>query len=252
MILDCQHVSIVKEHIKILDEINFIAQPGKVLAICGPNGAGKSTLLRVLAGAERPHRGKVILTSSDGRVWDSGHAKSIPVIAFVPEDTAVPFAYSMGRFPYHRGTPSQRDWAKVDAAIARAGIDDIGERSILKCSSGERRKAMLARAIATDSELMIFDELAANLDVRSQLDMLKVLRDLAHTEKKNIIVSIHELSLARSWADDTLILDDSKQIAFGEARDTLDPKLISDVFKVDAEVLTDSQGVATFSLRIPN
>ncbi len=251
MTVSCKHLSIIKGDHQILTDINFFLDTGSFLALVGPNGSGKTTLLRCLAGAESKYSG----TIDYGQKVLGKKRPSRPrtLVAYVPEDTSPPFGYSaldiviMGRFPYHRGTPTAADRKIALDALAKVGLASIKDQSITSMSTGEKRKTMLARALASQADVMILDELVANLDVLGQLEVIEILKNLCADEKKIVILSIHDLSLAKQASNQCLVLKNSLQLAFGDTASVLTPTLITGTFGVRAEDVTNSQGTVGLS-----
>ena len=230
----------------LLAGINFAVPAGSFVSLLGPNGSGKTTLMRCLAGCDANHSGTVEFFSDEHR--GAVNSSTGCTVVFVPEDTAVPFAFSaldialMGRFPHHRGNPTKLDKSLAMAALEKVGIESLSNQSILSMSTGERRKTMLARALASDAEIMLLDELIANLDILAQLEVINLLQRLCSEEKKTILLSLHDLSIAKKSTDLALILNRSQQVAFGPVNDVMTPSLIFNTFGVRSEEVRNAGG----------
>jgi iron complex transport system ATP-binding protein len=254
----CRNLAVKKKGKSLLSEISFAVPAGGFVSLLGPNGSGKTTLMRCLAGCESHYSGIIEFPFEDkaGGVKSASH----PSVAFVPEDTSIPFPFSafdialMGRFPQHRGNPTKQDRTRAMEALEKVGISSLYNQSAMSMSTGERRKTMLARALASDAEIMLLDELVANLDILAQLEVVTLLKRLCTEEKKTIILSLHDLSIAVQATPLALILKNSRQVAFGPVGEILTSKLILDVFGVQSEEFVDSRGAVNliFKLKTPD
>jgi iron complex transport system ATP-binding protein len=222
-----------------LSEIGFEATGGELIALVGPNGAGKSSLLRLCAGLLQPATGKVEL--------DAAALHGLPAqqraqrIAYLPPDGAsawpmpVRRIVALGRVPHLK--PLRRltgeDEAAIDKALARAGIVDLAARPFDQLSSGERARVLLARALATQADLILLDEPTAALDPRHQLGVMEILRAEA-SQGALVIVAAHALDLVARYADRAILMQDGRIIADGPPSLSLSEALIAEVFGVVA------------------
>lgn len=221
---------------EVLCGVSLDLAPGSVLAVLGPNGAGKSTLLRCLAGALRPE-GRVEL---DGRpLADIPPAARARLMAYVPQHIAprLPFtvfeAVLMGRRPYLSWRPRAEDLDAAWLALERLGLAELAGREFSELSGGQRQKAALARALAQDSRLLIMDEPTSSLDLRHQLEVMALLRELAETEGRGVALAVHDLNLAARHADRVLLLRAGRVFAQGAPEDALTPEALAQVFGVE-------------------
>lgn len=226
----------------VLEGVSLSLAPGEVLAVLGPNGAGKSTLLRCLAGA---------LTSSS-RVRFSGGVEllgralaDIPaterarLIAYVPQHIPprLPFTIFetvlMGRRPYLSWRPRPEDLDAVWRALGRLGLAELAEREYGEISGGQRQKVALARALAQESRLLVMDEPTSSLDLKHQLEVMALLRQLAEEEGRGVALAVHDLNLAARFASRTLLLCRGRVAACGPPAEVLTESAIREVFGVE-------------------
>jgi iron complex transport system ATP-binding protein len=221
----------------ILRGISAQFDKGQVIAIVGPNGAGKSTLLACLAGLLKPNAGAAILdgtpvTALPGRT----RARRIAFLAQTPEiawDVDVRTFVGLGRTP-HLGAfgPSEGDRATIDAAVAAAGLEAFADRPVTRMSGGERARALIARALAGETDWLLADEPLTGLDPGHALDALALFRRMAHDEGKGVVVTLHDLNLAARFADRVLVLNEGA-LAIDAASDVaLTPEILSEVYGV--------------------
>jgi len=221
----------------ILRRITAAFDKGRVIAIVGPNGAGKSTLLACLAGLLKPDAGAAIL---DGRpvaaLPGRLRARRIAFLAQTPEiawDVDVRAFIGLGRTP-HLGAfgPSDGDRAAIEAAIAAAGLEAFADRPVTRMSGGERARALIARALAGETDWLLADEPLTGLDPGHALDALALFRRLAHDRGKGVIVTLHDLNLAARFADRVLVLNDGTLAIDAAPEVALTPKILSEVYGV--------------------
>ncbi|WP_421083894.1 heme ABC transporter ATP-binding protein [Rothia nasimurium] len=225
---------------QILSDINLDVTPGQVLALIGPNGAGKSTLLAILAGDTAPDTGQVIL---EGRPLTSYKPLELArKRAMLLQKTSVAFSYTvgqvveMGRAPW-RGTEQEaEDIAAVTAALDSTDTAHLAGRDVRTLSGGEAGRAHLARVLAQSTPLIFLDEPTAALDIRHQEQTLTLARQAAQ-QGAAVVVVLHDLDLAASYADRIVLLANGQIRADGEPAQVLTGDLLSEVYDYPIEVL---------------
>lgn len=222
----------------VLIGLDLEVQPGGLTILVGPNGAGKSTLLQCLCGLLKPGAGERFL---NGKPLESYKVHELArELAWVPTHQQIPFELKcidivlLGRFPMHQGFPGKADHRKASEAMSRLEIADFKERPFQSLSSGEQKKVMIARALASDAPLFIFDEPCANLDIAAAIQLLKVLKELAG-QGKTILVAIHDLALARRFGDEIIVLSDRRVRYQGPPAAAFREDLMTEVFKVQRQ-----------------
>ena len=212
--------------------VDLDAHRGEVLAILGPNGAGKSTLLRAIAGL-LPARGDVEVDGAPVSSW-SGSTRATR-IAYVPQRSElaamlpVERVVAQGRYAHgHDGVARRRT---VDA-MRRADVLHFAERPFPRLSVGEQRRVLVARALATDAPLLLFDEPTASLDVGHALSLLALLRELA-ADGHAVVVVLHPLDEAARFTDRAVLLDEGRVAASGPTREVLRPGPVRAVYGVE-------------------
>jgi iron complex transport system ATP-binding protein len=222
-----------------LDDVTFELPPRGLVAVAGPNGAGKSTLLGILAGLREPYRGSCQYRNKELSAWKRREfARSV---AFLPQSSRIEFPFTaeevvfMGRTPYARGwLESAEDQAAVQHAMQVTETVDFGARDFRTLSGGERQRVLLASALAQQPETLLLDEPATFLDLKHQLSMYRLLRELA---KNVLIVTVtHDLNLALQFSDHMLLLDRGRLAGEGATADVLKPEQIKTVFGVRAQL----------------
>ena len=197
---------------------------GELICLMGPNGAGKSTLLRSISSLQKPLSGKLFLEGQDLTKMSSGDlAKKISVVLTnrVDSNLTVYKLVSMGRYPYTNwtGKMTEKDQALIQEAIIRTGMKELIKRPLYQLSDGERQKAMIARALAQDTAIILLDEPSAHLDIPNKLELLSLLRKLSRESDKGILLSIHDLDAALQIADKIWLMDEQGKVLQGIPED---------------------------------
>jgi iron complex transport system ATP-binding protein len=180
---------------------------GEFVCLLGPNGAGKSTLIRTLAGMQKPLAGEIRLsgkTMSD--ITPRERARAVSVVLTEVMSSGVMDAYSLvslGRHPYSGwfGGLTGQDRERIDWSIDAVGARPLANRQVSELSDGERQKISIARALAQEAKLMLLDEPTAYLDLPRRVELMSILRNLAHQENLALLLSTHDLDLALRFAD---------------------------------------------------
>jgi iron complex transport system ATP-binding protein len=241
MKLEARSLTVRRGGRNIVDDVSLTATSGELVAIVGANGAGKSTLLSVLAGLLRPDAGEICL---DGRALREISARELARRrAYLPQSPRCEWPISVERLVALGLTPSlpaigampRAYQEKIDATLQACDLTARREQPATTLSGGELARAMLARALVGDPELLIVDEPIAGLDPKHALDAISRLRKLAEAGKL-VIVSLHDLTLAARYATRLIAMLDGCVAADGPVSATLTAGLLRDIFDVDAKV----------------
>jgi len=235
---------------RVLDAIDLRLRGGEMVALLGPNGAGKSSLLRCVTGAARPAAGTVLV---DGVPVDEFERGTLARrMAVVPGQTVVGFPMrveelvALGRVPHEHPLlgPRGADRAAIGAAIERVGIGHLRAREVRELSLGERQLAVLAMAVAQGARLLLLDEPTVHLDLRHQVAVMELLRDLSVRDGVTVLAVLHDVTLASHFAPRLVLLDGGRLIADGPPAEVLTAERIRDVYGVDpALVMTPTSRV---------
>jgi iron complex transport system ATP-binding protein len=244
-LIDVEDVSVSLGGASVLQNVSATVPEGQFVGLIGPNGAGKTTLLRTMSGVLAPDAGRVTIDGDEVAALSS--KASSRRVAVVPQDTTVSFDFSveqvveMGRHPYRSrfGGGSADDRRIVDHAMERVDVARFADRSIGSISGGERQRAILARALAQDTSVLLLDEPTASLDVTRQVETLSLVRELV-AEGKTAVAAIHDLDLAARFCDELLLLSDGEIVASGPPDRVLDGDTVSAAFDGRAVVGHDA------------
>jgi len=197
---------------QLLEDISCVVGEGQWCTVVGPNGAGKTTLLNAIAGTHRPTSGTVNIDGHD--VHALGERERAGRVAFVPQTPIIPAGMSvasyvlLGRIATTgvMRAPSTSDRALVDNVLDRLALRALAERDVATLSGGERQRAVIARALAQNTTTVILDEPTTGLDIRHQMDVLKLLHVEVRECVLTVIASLHDLTLAGLYADHMLLM----------------------------------------------
>ena len=194
---------------------------GEFVCLLGPNGAGKSTLIRTLAGMQAPLAGELLLgTQPLQDISPRERARAISIVLTEALPMGMMDAYSLvslGRHPYSGwlGGLDARDRERIEWALAVVGASALAYRQVAELSDGERQKISIARALAQEAKLMLLDEPTAFLDLPRRVELMGILRKLAHQEKLALLLSTHDLDLALRFADRLWLLSPEGRLVRG-------------------------------------
>ena len=232
----------------VLSNVTAAFATGQMSAIAGPNGAGKSTLLGIMAGLRDKYHGTCSYQNRDLRRWPRrAFARSV---AFVPQFLRIEFPFTaeqvvmMGRTPFGNGlfeAPGDRD--EVERAMVTTDTLAFRGRDFRSLSGGERQRVVLASALAQSPEFLLLDEPTTFLDLKHQIAMYRLLRELCRAGL-GVVTVTHDLNLALTYADRVLLLNEGCVVADGPTDTVLTPGNVDRIFGVRAVVHGSGAGSA--------
>ncbi len=213
-----------KQQVTLLKDLNLSLYRGELVALLGQNGAGKSTLLRALTCDESPLGGTIEI---DGKnLLEMSQKERSRLIGLVSTERiqagalTVTELVGLGRHPHtgFLGRLDEDDKKIVHQAMVDAGIIGKADEYMASLSDGERQKAMIARALAQETPVIILDEPTAFLDVASRIETMRLLRNLAHERGKAVLLSSHDISQSLMLADKLWLITTDRQVLTGPTR----------------------------------
>jgi iron complex transport system ATP-binding protein len=234
MTLSTEELSFMYRNKEVLRDISISLKDGEIVSILGPNGVGKTTLLKCLNRILRPRQGIVTVGGSD-----LAQLSSIEVarrVGYVPQKTETGRlttfdAVLLGRRPHIGWDVTEKDLRIVDAVLRRLKMDHLRLSFIDEMSGGELQKVSIARAIVQEPRILLFDEPTSNLDLKNQVEILSIIRQIVNDHNISVLMSMHDLNLAFRFADRFIFLKDGGVFSQGNA-DVLTPELIHAVYGV--------------------
>lgn len=243
-ILHAQNLNIgykqAKQQTIIAQNLNCEIFEGEMLCLLGPNGSGKSTFIRTIAGLQPALGGSISIHNKqiDGKNA-AQLAKNMSVVltdSISMPNTSVWDIVSYGRHPHTNwlGILSESDSKIISNAIEKVGLSELKNRNLNTLSDGEKQRAMIAKALAQDTDFIMLDEPTAHLDLPNRIAIMKLLRDLAHSTRKSILLSTHELDLALQVADRIWLMQKNAPMLCGTPEDLVLQGSFQKVFSTQA------------------
>jgi iron complex transport system ATP-binding protein len=225
----------------IFDGFDLEVPPGQFLGVIGPNGAGKSTWVRLLLGLVAPQRGVVSLDDRPIARWP--RRALARRMAAVPQEEALEFPFSalevvlMGRIAHlgPLGFERKEDLAAAERAMAETGVAELAARPLHTLSGGERKRVLLARALAQDPSVLVLDEPAAALDIHHQIAIFDLLAE-RHREGVTVVAVVHDLNLAAAYCERLLLLRPDGPPLAGGVEEILTYRRVKETFGVEVYV----------------
>jgi iron complex transport system ATP-binding protein len=220
----------------VVRDVTFSLEPGEFVGLLGPNGSGKSTLLKVLNGVLRPQQGQVTFENLEVSSWS--RRRLAQGMAIVAQETQVDFPFTvlelvlMGRYP-HLGAlqfERERDLAIARQCMEHLEIDYLETRLVTQLSGGERQRALVARALCQQPRCLLMDEPTAFLDLRHQLDLFTLTRDLTARHGVGALVISHDINLAAQFCDRLLVMDRGRLAVQGTPEEVVRPEHLEGIY----------------------
>lgn len=229
----------------VLHDVNLRLQAGKFYGLVGPNGCGKTTFLDLLTGCKKQLSGAISYMGKE--LTSYSKRKLARQLALVPQEFDTGFGFTveeivlMGRHPHidRFSAPTEEDWRLVDQAMISIGIDGLRNRYTNSLSGGQKQRTVVARALAQNAPVLLFDEATSSLDIKYTLQIFNIARNLVQTEGRTVIAVIHNLNLAAAYCDNCIFMNNGRIVRHGPTGETMTAETISEIFDVQAKVALD-------------
>ncbi|MEU5716170.1 ABC transporter ATP-binding protein [Streptomyces sp. NPDC020403] len=239
-------MTVAYDGLDVVHDAALTLRSGEVTALVGPNGSGKSTLLRTLARLQRPRTGTLTIGAGTDALSLTSREFASRVALLTqsrptPSGLTVRDVVEFGRYPY-RGRWGGRDPdgpAAVDRALDMAGVSELAERGAENLSGGQLQRVWLAGCLAQETGVLLLDEPTTYLDLRYQIELLDLVRDLADDHGIAVGVVLHDLDQAAAVADRIVLLRAGRVVVDGLPEDVLTPERLTDTYGIRIDVDTD-------------
>lgn len=223
---------------EVLKGIDLNVKKGEVVSIVGPNGSGKSTLLKCIQGILKPKDGAVYVNDKETSTMALGDLAK--TLGYVPQSSVEVFTQTvfetvlMGRKPHLTWGVRKKDLEIVEDILTYMGLEDISQCYLNELSGGQKQKALIARALAQEPEVILLDEPTNNLDIKHQLEVLQIIKSISEQRGSSFIMVIHDLNLAARFSDRLVLLNEGEIFSEGTAEEVLTEENIKKVYEVES------------------
>ncbi|SFB31644.1 iron complex transport system ATP-binding protein [Rhizobium sp. NFR07] len=247
--IEINGVSLAYDVTNILSDISVTIPKGGVTALIGPNGAGKSSLLALVARLQPLQSGAITMdglsvASTPGKVL----AKKMAILRqdnHLGSRLTVRELVGFGRFPHSRGHLTAEDRKVVDEALMLFDLDDLSGRFLETLSGGQRQRALVAMAYCQDTDYLLLDEPLNNLDMYFARDLMRSLRRIADERGKTIVIVLHDINYAGTFADRILAMRNGRIVADGRPDELITTDMLNTIYGFEIPVTTiDGRPVA--------
>jgi iron complex transport system ATP-binding protein len=229
----------------IFDNLSLRLFGNQVITLLGPNGSGKSTFIKLCMGFLSPTKGDIVFNGDIP-------LKKLPVhqignyVAYVPQSESFPYHLSvsdyvlLGRTPKNRlvQMPTASDKAVVKDILLKIGIDRFTDRSLHELSGGEQQLAAFARALAQQVPFLFLDEIAAELDLKNTLRVLRLIRDL--TTDHTVIFSTHDPQIAEAISDSVILFSPNNLVVIGQPKELLTSQMLTQLYEIPSGIIREN------------
>ncbi|WP_424000572.1 ABC transporter ATP-binding protein [Maribacter sp. IgM3_T14_3] len=236
----------------IASAISFHLQKGELAAIVGINGIGKSTLLRTLGRFQPEISGSIIIEGKELSTYDDLEmASKVSVVlteSIASKNLSVYELLALGRQPYTNwlGKLADNDISIINKSIALLELEPFLDKKCFQLSDGQLQRALIARALIQDTDIILLDEPTTHLDLYHKVQILKLLKSIAHETNKTILFTSHEIELAIQLCDKMLILDGIRN-AFNEPCKLIENNSFDSLFPTDT--ISFDANTGTFKIK---
>ena len=218
---------------------NLELSEGQVGILLGKNGSGKTTLFKSLLGIVKPKKGSITFRGEN--LLKLNRLQRARRIAYVPQDIqfgdlSVFDSVLMGRISHFGIRAGKEDLESVEQLLKDMGLMELAHRNVTELSGGERQKIAIARAMAQEPQLMVFDEPTGNLDIQSEQLIIREAKKLAQQKNIAVLASLHDLNQALALGDTFFFLKDGV-VKYAGGKEIFTPEVIKDIFDADVELL---------------
>lgn len=225
---------------EVIKGLDLSIKQGKVTTLIGANGCGKSTLFNLITKNLRPNSGEIRLEGKDiSQVKLKDFARQVAIVHqynTAPADISVEKLVAFGRTPYHGlGSPSnsEEDEEKIKRALEITNTEKLKDKAVAQLSGGQKQRVWIAMALAQDTKILFLDEPTTYLDIRYQLQILKLVRKLNEEYGMTVIMVLHDINQSLYYSDEIVAMKDGRITAQGKPEEIITSELIKNVYDVE-------------------
>ncbi|MFW5988409.1 MAG: ABC transporter ATP-binding protein [bacterium] len=239
MILEAENISFSYRERVALRDVCFTVDNTELLGIIGPNGSGKTTLVKNITGILKT-QGEVFFNHQNECLRDLSRKQIAQKIGVVPQKSelrgnfTVQEVIEMGRYSYRTRFKNSDQEGKIiiENILEKLNLLEFKERKIQELSGGEFQKVLVARALAQEPEILIFDEATSHLDINHSIEIFKLAKKLIREQEITVIAIIHDLNLAAQFCDRIMVLKDGEKCAIGRPDEVITQNMLAEIFQL--------------------
>ena len=241
-LMKLENISFAYETSPVVENLSVSIQEQDFIGLIGPNGSGKSTLLKIMGGILESDLGSIQFKESPiSKINKKLFAQSV---SWIPQDHPMVFPFKvseivlMGRHPYLSplSFESSEDFEISQRAMETTMTSQFADRYFNEISGGEKQRVMIASALAQNPEMMLLDEPTAALDLKYQVQILKILKDLNTKHQMTLILAMHDLNLASKFCNRLILLDEGQIVRDGSPEQVLKKDILEQVYGVEIDL----------------
>lgn len=225
---------------KVLSEINLEIPQNKLTCIIGPNGAGKSTLLNAISRLIKVDKGDILIDSKNLKDWDKKElSKTLSIMKQLNNINVrltIADLVAFGRYPYSEDRLTENDYQKINEALEYTGLSSIKDKYIDELSGGQKQRTYIAMTLAQDTEYILLDEPLNNLDIKHILEVMHLLKKLVEEQNKTIILVVHDINIASTFADYIVAMKNGEIIESGLTEDIINNEILYKIYEINFQI----------------
>jgi iron complex transport system ATP-binding protein len=241
---------------EVLKGVGFEVNTGEMIGILGPNGSGKTTLLKCINRILQPKSGTIKYNGKD--LGGMSIKKLAGYMSFVPQDHGTPFPISvidiilMGRIPMLKVRIREEDKNSAFAMLRLLELEALAFRKLNELSGGERQRVMIARALMQETPIIIMDEPTNNLDIKSQVEILHLIRQIVEKNGLIAVFALHDINLSAMFCHKIALIKDSRVFQSGPVHSVITEENLHAVYGVATQIEENSSGIHVRLLKPEN
>lgn len=224
----------------VVSEIQLPITEQKLTAFIGPNGAGKSTLLSMMSRLIPKDTGEIYLDHNEVKAWKNNElSKKLSILKQangVQLKITVRELVGFGRFPYCKGRLKKEDHQKVEEAMENLGLTELADELIDTLSGGQLQRVYIAMVLAQDTDYILLDEPLNNLDMNYAVQMMQTLRRLVDEFGKTIVIVLHDINFAASYADEIVAMKQGRLFASGSTEEIIQADVLNKLYEMNIRI----------------
>ncbi|WP_142955727.1 iron ABC transporter ATP-binding protein [Enterococcus durans] len=238
--IDLKEVSKNYHEKAVVKGVNLTIKEQQLTAFIGPNGAGKSTVLSMISRLIAKDTGEIYLDHNEVKAWRSKElAKKLSILRqtnTISMQITVKELVEFGRFPYTKGKLTIHDQQIVKESMEHLGLDALADQTIDTLSGGQLQRVYIAMVLAQDTDYILLDEPLNNLDMNFAVQIMQILKKLVNELGKTIIIVLHDINFAASYADEIIAMKDGELFVQGTTNEIIKKEVLDDLYEMDIRI----------------